>query len=126
MSFHVPEKNREKNGLLGSDETYGNNGLFWISTKKPRAGLTASPLKVIASDGAGWEHVSVSLPNRCPEWGEMCRIKRIFWDEEDAVIQIHPPKSEYVDNHPYCLHLWRKAGDNSFFERPHWLLVGPR
>lgn len=24
-----------------------------------------------------------------------------------AVTQFHPPKSEYINNYPYCLHLWK-------------------
>lgn len=64
---------------------------------------------VIASSGGGWEHVSVD-PNskkRCPTWDEMCAIKDMFFDEEEVVMQLHPAKSEYVNIHPYCLHLWR-------------------
>lgn len=72
----------------------------------------SSLLKVLACDGSldGWEHVSVSLNNRCPNWREMCHIKDLFWDEEDTVLQFHPPKSKYINNHPYCLHLWRPVG----------------
>jgi len=62
---------------------------------------------VIASNGGSWEHVSVSLKNRTPNWKEMCFIKDLFWDEEDCVIQYHPPKSKYVNNHKNVLHLWR-------------------
>lgn len=58
----------------------------------------------------GWEHVSVSRRDRCPTWDEMCLVKSIFWDEDDCVIQYHPPRSEYVNNHPNCLHLWRPIG----------------
>lgn len=65
------------------------------------------PLKVIYSDGGGWEHVSVSAGNRCPNWDEMCLVKSLFWDHEDVVMQLHPKRSEYVNNHRYCLHLWR-------------------
>lgn len=65
-------------------------------------------LNVIASNGLGWDHVSVSHKKRCPTWHEMCRIKDMFFDAEDTVIQIHPPKSVYVNDHPRCLHLWRK------------------
>ncbi|EGR1128985.1 hypothetical protein ACKVFG_003347 [Vibrio cholerae] len=122
MPFKVPEKYRVKggiNGMMQSDETFGNNGLFIIKTPK-----LSSPLTVIASDGAEWEHVSVSLSHRCPTWEEMCLVKSLFWDEEDAVIQIHPPKSQYVNNHPYSLHLWRKFSTNDFFETPNSLLVG--
>jgi len=37
----------------------------------------------------------------------MCFIKDLFWDVEDVVIQYHPAKSEYVNRHDYCLHLWK-------------------
>lgn len=87
-----------------STEEDGNNGAFLIPT------ITASHrdnLKVIASDGLGWEHVSVSKNYECPSWDDMCRIKELFWDAEDLIVQFHPPKSNYVNNHPYCLHLWR-------------------
>lgn len=58
----------------------------------------------------GWEHVSVSLYNRLPTWDEMCLVKSLFWDEEETVIQFHPKKSQYVNQHPFCLHLWKKIG----------------
>lgn len=57
-----------------------------------------------------WEHVSVSLPSRCPTWDEMCWIKEQFWGDEDLVVQYHPPRSQYVSNHSFCLHLWRPVG----------------
>lgn len=69
-------------------------------------------MAVIASSGdpslgIDWEHVSVSLTNRCPTWEEMCWVKSLFWDDEEAVLQLHPPRSRWINNHPYCLHLWR-------------------
>jgi hypothetical protein len=98
---------------MGSDATYGNNGAFFIPGR-PGSG---PPFKVIASDGDGmpdntqkWEHVSVSLPHRVPEWKEMCFIKAHFWDDDDTVVQFHPPRSEWVNNHNYCLHMWRPVG----------------
>ena len=64
---------------------------------------------VIFSIGAGWEHVSVSPHKKriTPSWNEMCMIKDMFWNDDEAVIQIHPPKADYVNNMPNCLHLWR-------------------
>ena len=69
-------------------------------------------LQVIACDGleTGWEHVSVSMTDnkrKTPSWEEMAFVKSLFWDAEEAVIQFHPPASEYVNNHEGCLHLWR-------------------
>lgn len=81
-------------------------------------------LYLIASDGSEWadsglpgepwEHVSVSVrgEKRCPTWDEMCAVKRLFWDDEECVVQFHPPLSEYVNHHPYTLHLWKPVGVN--------------
>lgn len=78
---------------------------------------------MVASSGFGWEHVSVSMPHRCPTWAEMCFVKKLFWEPEDCVVQYHPPQSNYVNVHPYCLHLWR-ALDSQMPTPPHWM-VGP-
>lgn len=74
------------------------------------------PMAVVWSFGGGWEHVSVSYPNHCPSWDEMCKVKDMFWNEDETVVQYHPKKSEYKNLHPYCLHLWRKVGED--FEQP--------
>lgn len=96
------EPYRITRGVLGSDASYGTTGAFEIP-------FESFILQVIADNGkeSGWEHVSVSLKNRCPNWKEMCYIKDLFWDAEETVIQYHPPKSKYIDNHPYVLHLWK-------------------
>lgn len=124
MTFHVPEKYRilEGAGRYNSNASYGNNGAFRIP-------CGSFLLRVIASDGGlddkdCWEHVSVSLPNRCPNWQEMCFIKNLFWDDEDLVVQYHPPKSEYVSHHPFTLHLWRPVDKE--MPAPPSILVGPK
>lgn len=101
------EKRRIVTGTpLASDSTYGNNGAFALAHP---GGAT---LLVIASDGEGWEHVSVSVYGkaRCPTWEEMCWVKDQFWGEEELVVQYHPPRSDYVNNHPFTLHLWKPIG----------------
>ena len=65
---------------------------------------------VVYSNGGGWDHVSVSLPNRCPTWDEMCEIKDMFFNEDECCIEFHPKKTEYVNIHPYCLHIWKPQG----------------
>lgn len=121
MSFHVPNQHRVTTGHMATTNADGNNGQFWISSLKLKRALF-----VQASDGAGWEHVSVSVYNRTPTWAEMQYVKDLFWDSDDVVVQFHPPRSEYVNCHPYCLHMWRKAGSNDFCERPPAILVGPQ
>ena len=123
MKKHVPltlQVNRVREGEYGSDESYGMAGCFRI--------IGPSGLLVVMSsgveDGTGWEHVSVSANQRPPTWDEMCFIKSIFWAEEEMAVQYHPPKSEYVNFHPHCLHLWRSA--TMSIPMPPSLLVGPK
>jgi hypothetical protein len=111
--FTVPEQYRVTTGHYASNSTYGNNGLFILGN-----------LRMIASDGDGWEHVSVSFHDRTPNWDEMCDVKDFFWGNEDTVIQYHPASSEYVNYHPYCLHLWRPIGQT--IVTPPSYMVGPK
>lgn len=77
---------------------------------------------VIASSGAGWEHVSVSFAHRCPTWAEMERIKRLFFREDETAMQLHVPQDEHINCHPHCLHLWRPI--HADIPRPPAILVG--
>lgn len=117
--FHVPEKNRISKGRLASDSSFGNNGAFLIDRGR-------SQLWIIASDGEGWEHVSVhcvsDTKERTPTWSEMCFVKDLFWDESDCIIQYHPAKSEYVNMHKFALHLWKPIGVS--IPIPEKILVG--
>lgn len=102
--FKYPEKYRIRNKGPLSSET-GEAGCFAIPLEQD---VTAF---CIASNGFDWEHVSVHVKENnkpeTPEWQEMCLIKSLFWDEEDCVIQYHPPRSKYINNFEHCLHLWR-------------------
>jgi len=116
MSFHVPETLREeypKEHPLYSSKQDGNNGVFNLGRG----------MMCLASDGAGWEHVSVSFQNHTPTWDDMAGVKKIFWDEEDCVVQYHPPRSAHVNYHPFCLHLWRPIDQT--IPMPPTILVGP-
>ena len=128
MSFHVPELARNTtHPILGTSSTDGNNGAFDLESPEP-----GWRLAIIASDGAGWEHVSVhayrgfdgpTLRLRNPTWKEMSYLKRLCWDAEDVVMQLHPRESLYVNCHPHTLHLWRPT-DTVIPEPPAWM-VGP-
>lgn len=103
LIFEKVEKYRFLRGPFASQ--FGDDyGAFLVP------GPCGRTLKVIASSGSDeirWEHVSVSTHKSAPNWIEMCFIKDLFWDVEVTVMQLHPPKSEWINNHPYCLHLWK-------------------
>jgi hypothetical protein len=33
-------------------------------------------------------------------------VKDLLWAEEECVVQFHPPRSQYINNNPFMLHLW--------------------
>jgi hypothetical protein len=130
--YKVPEKYR-----IGYDydHPYASEhgemfGLFFIPT--PIKDVVLFCMASCGDDQVPWEHVSVSLKKitkgktydvgRCPTWEEMCKVKDLFWDGTDTVVQFHPPESEYVSQHHHCLHLWRKRNEN--FETPPSITVG--
>ena len=71
-----------------------------------------------------WEHLSVSTPVKTPTWEQMCKMKEIFWKDDEVCMELHPKKEEYVNNHPYCLHIWRPIGVE--IPTPPSILVGFR
>ena len=120
----ILESGRETTGPFASDFTYRAYGKFTVQ------GPCGEKLIIVASGAddddnisEGWEHVSVSTHRRIPNWIEMCFVKDLFWTEDECAVQFHPSKSDYVNNHPRCLHLWRqKAG----FPMPPSILVGDK
>lgn len=124
--FHVPELARDTmHPLLRTCSADGNNGAFHIESPEP-----GWRLALIASDGEGWEHVSVHAyrrsgdQSRIPTWKEMTYVKQLCWDDEDVVMQLHPKRSEYVNCHPDVLHLWRPTA--AVIPTPPAEMVGPR
>jgi hypothetical protein len=121
MMFHVHEEHRRKTGRMASTAQNGNNGVFVVPPLRGGRWLYC-----IVSDGMGWDHVSVHVldgkKTHTPTWSEMCYVKEIFWDDEDVVMQLHPKRSEYVNNHPNVLHLWRPT--SAEIPTPPRILVG--
>ena len=81
----------------------GGNG--WVT-------IRGKTMCVVFSWGGGWDHVSASFTNRTPTWDEMCVLKDIFFREDECCVEYHPAYSNYVNIHPYCLHLWRPQHEN--------------
>jgi len=113
--FHAPNQYRYRESIFATTDEDGNNGYFTVT-------LNGEDFVVVCSDGMGWEHVSVSNRHRTPTWDEMCKIKALFWDPEDTVVQFHPPESQYVNMHQHCLHLWRPISKD--IPTPPSILVG--
>lgn len=102
-------QHRVRSGAMASSPEDGLNGAFTFAFPGE-----ARRVFVIASDQMDWEHVSVSFGpiKATPSWEIMCRIKELFFDDEMTVMQLHPPRSQWISNHAGCLHLWRPLREN--------------
>lgn len=116
-SAHIPAQ-------YATTDAEGFNGMFRLT-------IDGCLVRCVASDGMGWKHVSVSLeyqPKTCPSWRLMCKVKDLFWDKDEVVLQYHPAKKDYVNFHEGCLHLWQpfENGRPVPFQCPPSILVGPK
>jgi len=102
-------------GSAGDEE----NGAFEVPSP-----VTKAPMFIIASSGMGWDHVSVSLQNRCPNWPEMEHVKRIFFRDDEVAMQLHVPIEDHISFSETCLHLWRPLDIE--IPRPPSIFVGPK
>ena len=119
MNFETAEQYRSPHPL-GIDSKKGDD-FGWFRIPSPVDGT----LRVmIAPSDSEWQHISISLINRCPFWEEMCFVKDLFFDEDEVVVQFHPRKSDYVNHAKTCLHLWRWTKGE--FPTPPSILVAPK
>jgi hypothetical protein len=115
---------RVRNGQMGSDDSYGLAGAFRLTTPQGEGLVVVSSGPAGPDNDTGWEHVSVSAEKRTPTWEEMVFAKDLFWDKHEMCVQYHPPESEYVNFHPFVLHIWRPV--SMTIPMPPVLLVGPK
>lgn len=74
-------------------------------------GAPPASLKLICSgeshpDGRRWLHCSLTGPDRVPTWAEQVATKEAFCGAESCAVMVIPPRSEYVNHDPRCLHWW--------------------
>lgn len=102
-------ENIENNSRISNIGLYPNGGTATIRLQNWKGTVVWS----IDEEGLSkMEHVSVAPFNhkKMPSWDDMCKVKDMFWEDEDEVYQIHPKKSQYVNQIENCLHLWKPVG----------------
>jgi hypothetical protein len=92
----IDQKFQDLYGTIGDEIS----GAFLIPYK-------SNTLRIIASAQDGWDHISISLINRCPNWEEMEYIAKLFFKDTEYAVQYHVPSERHINIHPYCLHWWR-------------------
>lgn len=89
------------------ERTFGPGRHFWRQD-----GLSVIVTGGLHSDGRKWLHFSVARPDRLPTWDDLKETKRLFLGPERKAIQVIPKDSQYVNIHPYCLHLFACLSDD--------------
>lgn len=108
---------------IDATKTHGWSGDGTCGAFRLPSPIDRQALNVIVSSEGGWDHVSVSRSNRCPNWPEMEFIKRKFFRDDETVMQLHVPVNAHINVHPNCLHLWRPQ--HAEIPRPPSWMVGP-
>lgn len=110
-----PEGQPSRYGFSGPYFHHGRSVVvvspIWLH-RHLKVNVSVGPVK--GDPNGRWKHISVSRVDRkMPTWEQMGLVRRAFFDEEWCVVQVHPPKSEYVNLHPTTLHLWSKVGERT-------------
>jgi len=97
--------------IIPADWTFlpaGSNQFVRVFFNRSRAARGLFVLFSVASerDSRRWIHVSASHRDRLPSWDELRDVKRVFIGDSCKAIQVLPPEDEYINLHPYVLHLW--------------------
>ena len=110
------EEGRIQAGWNGTKPNSGPAGAFVYHF---RQNLTAH-IVADAGQATGWEHVSAhmefynragKLSKRSPSWGEMHKIKRLFWYDSEVVMQLHSKDCDWKHGAEYVVHLWRPINE---------------
>ena len=81
-------------------------GIF--SLQRCKVMVTRDP---VGANGSPRWHLSISHPARLPSYEELKAARYKFLPDDIYVAQIFPPQSEFVNLHPYCIHLYELGKD---------------
>lgn len=87
----------------------GVDGSAWYNSKRKLAVIGSISVE---ADGKPWLHLSLSHPKRMPTYDDLVYLKKHWAGEDRKCIMVMPPKSEHVNIHPFCLHLWCCLGED--------------
>ena len=68
--------------------------------------LEGEGLLCLLSWGHGWEQVKVRGAKTFPTWPEICYIKEVVWEPEEAVMNLHLPNAAHIIDDK-TVHLWK-------------------
>jgi hypothetical protein len=67
-------------------------------------------LYIMVAWGGRW-HLSISCDERDPTWEEIRDARYALLPDKSTMALFLPPKSEYVNLHEHCYHMWEVKGE---------------
>lgn len=61
---------------------------------------------IVSKDGGLW-HLSMSYPGKIPSYEQLKSARYKYLPDDILVAQLFPPSKDFVNLHPYVLHLWQ-------------------
>jgi hypothetical protein len=52
-------------------------------------------------------HVSLALPDKLPKWDQIKAIRNYFFPKTVDVMMVLPQERDYINVHPFAMHLWQ-------------------
>lgn len=90
-------------------EPFGPDGRRYVHAASPFTSVIATRAE---HDGQEWLHASIAHPDRMPTWEELKAVKVALIGAARFAYLVFPPAWQYVNQHPYALHLWSRWDDS--------------
>ncbi len=87
----------------------GIDGRLWRRRDNRMSVLASIAVEL---DEKQWLHLSIAHPSRMPTYKELVYLKRHWAGEDRKCIMVFPPRTEHVDFHHFCLHLFSCLEDD--------------
>jgi len=90
-----------------------------VELKSPLASAKAYRIgdcTVMVGQENGLWHLSISNADHYPEWDIIRDARYSFCPEDITMAMLLPPKSEYVNLHSNCFHLWQLREESKIVE----------
>lgn len=79
----------------------------------PNGTLDGECVIIVTRDNGLW-HLSMSCRDRLPTYDELKAARYKYLAGCRYVAQIFPPPEEFVNVHPYCIHLWELGSNETY------------
>jgi len=97
---------RELGLTAWSVEPFGPDGFRFVHLGPPR--ITSVIATRAEHDGQEWLHASIAHPDAMPTWEELKAVKVALIGAARFAYLVFPPAWQYVNQHPYALHVWAR------------------